>query len=54
MSKDHTKIILKKISIIKSKLNKISKNTEAEFYKKKLLKVSQYMNRVIKFLEKLK
>ena len=54
MSKEKIKIILKKISSLKKKVNKISQNNENELLKKKLLKVSTYMNRVIKFLEKIK
>ena len=54
MSKEKIKIILKKISALKIKVNKISQNKENEILKKKLLKVSTYMNRVIKFLEEIK
>ena len=54
MSKEQIKLILKKISTLKLKVNKLSKNNESELYKKKLFKVSQYMNRVIKILEKTK
>ena len=54
MSKEKIKIIFKKISSLKKKVNKISQNNENELLKKKLLKVSTYMNRVIKFLEKIK
>ena len=54
MSKEKIKIIFKKICSLKKKVNKISQNNENELLKKKLLKVSTYMNRVIKFLEKIK
>tara|TARA_B100000530_G_scaffold188604_1_gene119623 strand:+ start:261 stop:425 length:165 start_codon:yes stop_codon:yes gene_type:complete len=54
MSKEKVKIILKKIVTLKSKVNKLSKSNESELYKKKLLKVSLYMKRVVKFLEKIK
>ncbi len=54
MSKEKIKIVFKKISTLKKKVNKISHNKENELLKKKLLKVSTYMNRVIKFLEKIK
>ena len=54
MSKEKIKIIFKKKSSLKKKVNKISQNNENELLKKKLLKVSTYMNRVIKFLEKIK
>ena len=40
MSKEKIKIILKKISSLKKKVNKISQNNETELLKKKLLKVS--------------
>ena len=46
--------IITKISSLKKKVNKISQNNENELLKKKLLKVSTYMNRVVKFLEKIK
>ena len=52
MSKDQIKIILKKIATIKIKINKISTKKETDLYKKKLLKASSYMNRVVRFLEK--
>ena len=54
MSKEKIKIVFKKISTLKKKVNKIPQNNENELLKKKLLKVSTYMNRVIKFLEKIK
>ena len=54
MSKDQIKIILKKIATIKNKINKISKKKETDLYKKKLLKASLQMNRVVRFLEKKK
>ena len=44
----------KKISTLKTKVNKMSKYEETEVFKKKILKVSTYINRVIKFLEKMK
>ena len=54
MNKDQIKIILKKIATIKNKINKISTKKETDLYKKKLLKASSYMNRVVRFLEKKK
>ena len=54
MSEEKIKIIFKKINSLKKKVNKISQNNENELLKKKLFKVSTYMNRVIKFLEKIK
>ena len=52
MNKSETEQVLKKISLLKTKIQKIGDSGKVELYKKQMIKVSKYFNRVISFLEK--
>jgi len=52
MNKSETEQVLKKISLLKTKMQKIGDSPKVELYKKQMIKVSKYFNRVISFLEK--
>ncbi len=52
MNKSETEQILKKIAMLKRKIQKMGNSGQVELYKKKMKEVSKYFNRIINFLEK--
>ena len=52
MNKSETEKILKKIALLKTKIQKVDNSGQVKLYKKKMIKVSKYFDKVVNFLER--